>query len=153
MHKSTNDILCGLSFIVIAIVFYIQLEELSGISRVFPESLLALTAIGGLWFVIKGGWERRKLSWDSLSDEHVAWGRVAYISAAGIIYAFCVSFIGFFVSTVVFMIISMFTLCDKSRGKLHVLGVSSLFGVVFTVLVWVVFCKLLSVPTPTGVLF
>ena len=153
MHKSTNDILCGLSFIVIAIVFYIQLEELSGISRVFPESLLALTAIGGLWFVIKGVWERRKLSWDSLSDEHVAWGRVAYISATGIIYAFCVSFIGFFVSTVVFMIISMFTLCDKSRGKLHVLGVSSLFGVVFTVLVWVVFCKLLSVPTPTGVLF
>ena len=104
-------------------------------------------------FVIKGFWERRKLSGDSLSGEHVAWGRVAYISAAGIIYAFCVSFIGFFVSTVVFMIISMFTLCDKSRGKLHVLGVSSLFGVVFTVLVWVVFCELLSVSTPTGVLF
>lgn len=153
MHKSTNDILCGLSFLVIALVFYIQLEELSGISRVFPESLLALIAIGGLWFVIKGFWERRKLSCDSHSNEHVAWKRVAYISAAGIIYAFCVSFIGFFVSTVVFMIISMFTLCDKSRGKLHVLGVSSLFGVVFTVLVWVVFCKLLSVPTPTGVLF
>lgn len=47
MHKSTNDILCGLSFLVIALVFYIQLEELSGISRVFPESLLALIAIGG----------------------------------------------------------------------------------------------------------
>ena len=68
MQKSTNDILCGLSFLVIALVFYIQLEELSGISRVFPESLLALIAIGGLWFVIKGFWERRKLSCDSHSD-------------------------------------------------------------------------------------
>lgn len=153
MQKSTNDILCGLSFLAITVVFYIQMEELTGVSRVFPEALLAIIAIGGLWFVIKGFWERRKLSGDSLSGEHVAWGRVAYISAAGIIYAFCVSFIGFFVSTVVFMIISMFTLCDKSRGKLHVLGVSSLFGVVFTVLVWVVFCELLSVPTPTGILF
>ena len=147
MQKSTNDILGGLSLLAITVVFYIQMEELTG------EALLAIIAIGGLWFVIKGFWERRKLSGDSLSGEHVAWGRVAYISAAGIIYAFCVSFIGFFVSTVVFMIISMFTLCDKSRGKLHVLGVSSLFGVVFTVLVWVVFCELLSVPTPTGVLF
>ena len=45
MHKSTNDILCGLSFLAITLVFYIQLEELSGISRVFPESLLALVAL------------------------------------------------------------------------------------------------------------
>ena len=69
MQKSTNDILCGLSFLAITVVFYIQMEELTGVSRVFPEALLAIIAIGGLWFVIKGFWERRKLSGDSLSGE------------------------------------------------------------------------------------
>ena len=49
MRKSSTDIFCGLSFLVIGAGFWVQLAELEGVSRVFPCWLLSLWAGSGLW--------------------------------------------------------------------------------------------------------
>ena len=54
MRKSISDILCGASFLAISAAFGLQYEGLTGVSRVFPESLILIIAVGGLWFVGKG---------------------------------------------------------------------------------------------------
>ena len=50
MRKSSTDIFCGLSFLVIGAGFWVQLAELEGVSRVFPQALLVVIALGGFCF-------------------------------------------------------------------------------------------------------
>ena len=59
MRKSSSDILAGLGFLAVALAFGVQYEGLTGVSRVFPESLITFIALGGIWFVGKGLWRRR----------------------------------------------------------------------------------------------
>ena len=52
MRKSISDILCGASFLAISAAFGLQYEGLTGVSRVFPESLILINRRGwhyGLW--------------------------------------------------------------------------------------------------------
>ena len=45
MRKSISDILCGASFLAISAAFGLQYEGLTGVSRVFPESLILIIAV------------------------------------------------------------------------------------------------------------
>ena len=46
MRKSSSDILAGLGFLAVALAFGVQYEGLTGVSRVFPESLITFIALG-----------------------------------------------------------------------------------------------------------
>ena len=51
MCKSNQDILCGLCFLAISAAFALQMHELEDVTRVFPEALLTVISLGGVWFV------------------------------------------------------------------------------------------------------
>ena len=98
MRKSTIDFLCGLSFLLISAGFATQMGNLDGVSRVFPQALIVVIALGGLWFVGKGLYLRRKETSDC-DDEPVAWKKVGIIAVFSLIYALSIMNLGFFSST------------------------------------------------------
>uniref|UniRef100_B8IYJ8 DUF1468 domain-containing protein n=1 Tax=Desulfovibrio desulfuricans (strain ATCC 27774 / DSM 6949 / MB) TaxID=525146 RepID=B8IYJ8_DESDA len=152
MRKSTLDFLCGLSFLLISTVFGMQLTDLEGVSSIFPSALLVVIALGGIWFVGKGLWLRHKES-TSCNDEPVAWAKVAIISVFSLIYVSFIMLFGFFSSTFIFIAGSSIVLGDKSQGIGHAAKAGLIYGVIFCLLLWASFVKLLNVPTPTGLFF
>lgn len=106
MRKSSTDIFCGLSFLVIGAGFWVQLAELEGVSRVFPQALLVVIALGGFWFVGKGFWQRRRESAQGEECEPVAWPKVGLIAALSLVYAALISILGFFCSTLAFLVVA-----------------------------------------------
>ena len=153
MRKSTTDLLCGLSFLGISALFGSQMMGLKGVTRVFPQALLVVIAIGGLWFTGKGLYRRHMESKPECDHEPVAWKKVGLIAAMSLLYALIVNVLGFFTSSSLFILFTSLLMGDKSRGMGHLVKISATFTVVFCVLLWVSFVKLLSVPTPTGMFF
>lgn len=56
MRKCVMDIWAGVGFLALAALFGVQLGDLTGVSRVYPEALSIFVALGGMYFVFKGGW-------------------------------------------------------------------------------------------------
>ena len=152
MCKSNQDILCGLCFLAISAAFALQMHELEDVTRVFPEALLTVIALGGVWFVGKGVYLKRRDN-SSCENESVAWKKVAIIAAIALVYAVLLSVLGFFVTTAAFIFCTSMILGDKSKSIGHLAKVSTLYSVIFCLLSWISFVKLLNVPTPTGLFF
>ncbi len=176
MRKSKQDFWAGISFILIGAAFGVQYDELTGVSRIFPEILISIIILGGIYFVIKGlvqNYLEKKLT-QSLSSspqetkksdeikenccvaedavESISWSRILIISIFAVLLVFSLEYIGFFVSSLAFVVISYLFLGDKSLQR-SLLVRSLIFAVPFIIIVWILFVKLLHVPTPAGILF
>lgn len=154
MRKSTSDIWAGLGFLAVALAFGVQYDSLVGVSRVFPETLISFIALGGIWFVGKGLWRRRSEDKKAGEEgEHTSWRRVAIITLFALCYAAAISTLGFFSSTGLFLFLAFLFLdaSDRDFGTRIFHGL--IFSIVFSLLIWVGFSKLLNVPTPEGLLF
>lgn len=152
MCRNNRDILCGLCFLIISAIFALQMHELEDVTRVFPEALLTVIALGGVWFVGKGIYLKRRDN-SSCENESVAWKKVAIITAIALIYAVLLSVLGFFISTAAFIFCTSMILGDKNKSIGHLAKVSTLYSLIFCLLLWLSFVKLLNVPTPTGIFF
>ncbi len=155
MRKSSSDIWAGLGFLAVSLAFGVQYDGLTGVSRVFPETLISFIALGGIWFVAKGLWRRRAERRESsgAEGEVTAWRRVAAITGFALCYAVAITTVGFFVSTGAFLFLSFFFLDVSERDFGTKVFHGLLFSVVFSLLIWGGFVKLLNVPTPEGILF
>lgn len=179
MRKSQQDIWSGISFILIGVVFGVQYGDLTGVSRVFPEILISVIILGGVYFLIKGIIQNylekkntksvvfsqeekehdEKIKSDIFSvmtkentKETISWSRIFIISVLAVVLVFALEYIGFFVSSTVFTIVSYLLLGDRTLQR-SLLVRALIFAIPFIFLVWVLFVKLLNVPTPTGILF
>lgn len=176
MRKSQEDIWAGISFILIGAAFGVQYDELTGVSRIFPEILISVIILGGVYFVIKGlvknylekketipilptqeentnnEIESNSCQGTNNTKETIYWSRIFIISAMAVALVFALEYIGFFVSSTIFVIIAYLLLGDKNSQK-SLLSRALIFAIPFVFLVWVLFVQLLNVPTPTGILF
>lgn len=143
------DCLAGCGFFCFAAAFYIQFEDFTGVSRIFPESLTTILAIGGAYFIFKGIW-RRFRSRVSTPAEPVAWKKVALISILSLGYAVAIPMLGFLVSTCAFIFCSTLILGDRTSGLPRLASTGILFAIIFGGAVWLTFTKLLNVSAPTG---
>ena len=73
MRKSSSDFLCGLAFLAVSIAFALQMGTLEGKSLIFPRTLAAVIALGGLWFMGKGLILRRLEKNPHPHGDPVAW--------------------------------------------------------------------------------
>lgn len=106
MRKSSTDIFWPPDAFGHGAGFWVQLAELEGVSRVFPQALLVVIALGGFWFVGKGFWQRRRESAQGEECEPVAWPKVGLIAALSLVYAALISILGFFCSTLAFLVVA-----------------------------------------------
>lgn len=152
MTKVKKDYLVGGILVlmgIIAAVSCMQIRVKGGStdpgSRLFPmlaSISLALCGLGVLLsaarseekkFLDKNGWKRMGLSFVIL-----------------VLYVLALKYIGFLISTVVFLFVVVGLLAD---GKKVAMWSRVLYSVVITVFAWYMFVKVLSMPLPVGVLF
>ncbi len=156
MRKSAEDIWAGVGFLAVAAAFGVQYGDAQGVSRVFPEALIAFITAGGVYFVLKGLWRRRaerRANEPAPAGEHTAWRRVAIITVLGVIYALLVTTLGFYTATVLFLIVASVMLDDPGRPMAKKILSGVVLAVLLSTFIWFVFTKLLLVPTPEGILF
>lgn len=153
MLKSTSDIWSGLGFLGISGAFYLQHEGEDGVSAMFPNVLMVLIALGGLYYLIRGLRERTQECPHGECPEGEHWGNIWWVSIMAIIYAAAIPFIGYWCSTGLFLAITYIGLVFRKNGLRKSLLIGIAFGGGFSFLVWVGFVKLMSVPTPEGVLW
>lgn len=153
MRNSTADLFAGIAFLAVALSFRVQLDAEEGISRIFPLSLITFITVGGLWFIAKALWRRRR---EKNSDAPVcktSWRRVGIIAILSVLYGLGIPTLGFFAATGTFLFAALFSLNTQteSLGRRALRALS--FAVLFSLAIWVGFVKLLNVPTPEGLLF
>lgn len=145
------DFLAGTGFFIFAAIFYIQFGEFEGVSRIFPQGLTAILAVGGAYFMAKGIWARLH-DYKQLAAEKVAWPKVAMIMGMSFAYAVAIPMLGFLTSTILFVFIATLALGQKEHGWKHLALQSIIYALGFGGAVWICFTKLLNVPAPAGIL-
>ena len=127
-----------------------------GVARDYPIGLIIFTSLGGL-FLLALGIRKRLSGSDSIPEnaEPTAYGRVAVILAASVAYAFLIYLVGFYLASAAFLFGSAMALSDvdAAGGRKKLVIASCIFTAVMCISVWLVFSKLLYVPTPEGLLF
>lgn len=156
MRKCIADIGAGVGFLALGAAFGLQLSELTGVSRIFPQALIVVVALGGVYFILKGGVallrERAAAEPDADAGECISWPRVGQMSALAVGYALVVKTVGFFASTALFLFLSFLLLGDRSASVPRRVLFGVLFAGGFCFVIWAGFVKLLNVPTPVGIL-
>lgn len=150
-HHWGADVLAGVICLAIALAFGLQYEGLEGVSAIFPEVLCSIIAAGGLYFVVKGLFKRGKNL--RHEKEEVAWKNVFLITLAGFLYAIGIVFLGFYSSTILYIVLISLALMSSKEGIGKTSVKALIFAAVFSLAIWICFTNLLNVPTPTGFLF
>jgi hypothetical protein len=154
MRSGAMDLAAGVFSLLFAAAFYVQCGELKGVGLRYPFGIIIFIALGGLFLLVQG--VRKRLSGRDAPPadaEPAAYGRVAFIAVASIAYVSLITLIGFYAAGAIFLFVSAMVLDDAGWGvKKSALAACALTAIMCLV-VWLGFTKLLSVPTPQGLLF
>lgn len=140
--RNPKDVLSGLLFIVLALLFAWQTQELPMGSAVrmgpgyFPLVLSALLGLLGLAVMING------LRFDGDMPSSIAWRALFVITAAVVFFGFAVRPLGFLPALGVAVFISTL------GSRLFRLSTAIIITAVMVVFAWAVFIKGLGLPLP-----
>lgn len=153
MRKSLSDIGSGIGFLAIAAAFFFQHDSSTGVSSVFPLLLMGIIAWGGVYYLVRGLLElRRERPHDEApGGEH--WGNIFLVSFMAFAYAAAIPLLGYWWSTGLFLAVTYMGLVFRNGNPARMVLNAVVFGGGFTFLVWLGFVKLMSVPTPEGILW
>ncbi len=151
--SAKSDLLSALFTLAAIVPFALQLGDLEGLSKVFPEALLVFMLLGvGALFVSAFRKGRATGDW-ALGGDKAQMGRVAFISIASAAYMALMYPIGFYPASALFVFVSALVLHRGEAGRGRDVLVSAFFAVLFCALIYGAFSLLLRVPTPVGILF
>lgn len=139
-----QDRIIGIVFIAIAIVFYVVTMDFPEKSQGYPLIMISVMTILAVMLIIQSFIKKPEKSWKELFG-HVHWKRFFFVFGSCFAYILLVNFIGFFVTTLSYLIITMVVL--KANLKTILLAVPF-----FMLLIFLVFSVFLKVPLPTGYL-
>ncbi len=143
------DLIAGLASIAVALIFGFQGRELSFASNIFPRVLEVFLILAGAVLILRG--LSRSMEQPG-KKEHIDYSRAWLVVLASLIYVAAINYIGFYVSSFVFLTLLSWLLSDRGRN-LPSLGISTLFGLLVTGALYATFWLFLKVPTPQGLLF
>lgn len=149
MTRRKADIYAGLVSIFVAIIFMVQGLELTGRSNSLPQVLEIFLIVTGLYLIFKG---IRTNSAEKGEDEGINLVRSTVIVLGTFVYVACIVYIGFYVSTFVYLILGSWYLNEKGSIT-SALAFSVLFSVIISGVLYLTFTVFLLVPTPSGLLF
>jgi len=151
MTKRKSDILAGLVSILVAVVFMVQGFKLSERANAMPFVLEIFLIVTGIYMVIRG--IRTKAAERGEEGEaDINWVRAMVIVLATFVYVAGVIYIGFYVSTFVYLILGSWYL-NENGLTLPALMLSLIFSTAITAVLYLIFTVLLLVPTPAGLFF
>lgn len=144
MEKKGSLLLCAI-FLMISTVYAYSLKSLSAEDAMYPKfvtyMLLGLTIMLILEVLLSKGEEFKV----KLFEEFAA-SQFFTVFIVGISYIALINILGYFISTLLFMIITLTLLKNKKK-------ISIIVTLVFCAFLFVIFKLFLGVPVPTGVIF
>ncbi|GAB6180115.1 tripartite tricarboxylate transporter TctB family protein [Desulfotomaculum defluvii] len=149
MSNKVADILTGIVTLLVAAVFYVQGIDLEFESKVFPQVIEVFLSLTGIYMLVRGFLDK---SGKSMGDANIHYGRGMLMVLASVLYVMAISYIGFYVTSFVFLLLMSWFLNDKGLN-LKSFGVSTIFAVIMIVAVYGTFSMFLDVPTPSGIFF
>ncbi|GAB6180113.1 tripartite tricarboxylate transporter TctB family protein [Desulfotomaculum defluvii] len=149
MSHKVADILTGIVTLLVAAAFYVQGTELEFESNIFPLVIEVFLLLTGIYMLVRGFLDK---SGKSMGDTNIDYRRGMLMVLASVVYVAAISFIGFYVSSFVFLVLMSWFLSDKGLN-LKSFGISTVFAVIMIIAVYGTFSMFLDVPTPVGILF
>ena len=150
MTKRKSDLFAGSASVLAALVFMVQGFGLSKRSNTMPFVLEIFLIVLGIYLIIRG--IRTNAAEKGQESEELNWVKSTVIVLGTFIYVACIIYIGFYVSTFVYLILGSWYLNEKGLA-LSALAFSSSFSIGITVVLYLTFTVFLKVPTPSGLLF
>ncbi len=152
MSKRNSDLIAGITSLLIAAIFWSQGLKLGTESNLLPKVLEYFIIIAGLGVLVRGFLRGKDVQGSHEEKEGLNWTRAIVIIIATIVYVICIAYIGFYVSTVLYLLLGSWYLNEKGF-TLSSLVFSLVFGVGVSGILYATFTVFLQVPTPTGLLF
>lgn len=150
MSKRKTDLIAGLFSILVAVIFILGGQKLPEDSRRFPEVLEWFLIICGLLLIARTIFLKQSENKDK--KEAIDWVKSSVIIFASVIYVICINFIGFYVSSAIYLVLGSWYL-NEQGFKLRPLVSSLAFGVLLSAVLYVTFTVFLKVYTPKGLFF
>ncbi len=152
MIKNANtDLIAGVIGILITILFWFSIDpDVSDLSIMFPRAMVVILGLLAAALVVKGLVKAQRA--DMFADgNNIRW---IVISIMFFVWIIAITYIGFWVSTVVGISVIVYYL-SLARRKASLPEVMGWVGIVTVEvsLFYLVFTRLLHVPLPTGLLF
>ena len=114
MKKSMPDVICAAVLLIFLTTVAVQVPAIPKVSRAYPIFLLAVAYLMGIWLLVKS--LRRLKHEEKQETEVIAQTKIILPYCVMIaLYLFLMSRIGYVVSTVVFMMVSLLYLKFKSK--------------------------------------
>ncbi len=151
MTKRKSDILAGLVSILVAVAFMVQGFKLSDRVNAMPLVLEIFLIVTGIYMLIRGFISKGAEKGEE-GEADINWVRAMVIVLATFVYVAGVIYIGFYVSTFVYLLLGSWYLNEKGL-TLSALMLSLIFSTAISGVLYLIFTVLLLVPTPAGLFF
>lgn len=146
MKKSMPDVICAAVLLIFLTTVAVQVPAIPKVSRAYPIFLLAVAYLMGIWLLVKG--LLRLKHEEKQETEVIAQTKIILPYCVMItLYLFLMSRIGYIVSTVVFMLVSLLYLKFKSKIGMVIISI------VTTILIYLMFSNFLGVILPRAAWF
>ena len=152
MDMYKNELYFAIGAVVSSILIVWQSFTYSISSSLFPRFISLLLLILSFILLIKS-WKfylKKEQEKKSIGHSSVSWAAIVknpifVLFILMFLYVYGITYLGYFISTVLFIGVTMFLLGQGRRNLLFVIFIA----ILFTVLLFCVFSKLLNVPLPT----
>ena len=151
MTKRKSDLLAGSASVLVALIFMVQGFELSKRSNTLPFVLEIFLIVTGIYLLVRGIKTNTSEKGEA-EKQDIDWVRATVIVLATFVYVAGVVYIGFYVSTLIYLILGSWYLNDKGF-TVPALLISVIFSIVVSVVLYLTFTVFLQVPTPSGLFF
>jgi hypothetical protein len=151
MNREVNtELIGGIAGLLLTAVFFFGLEDVSWMSIIFPKTVVYIMAIISVLLVVKGFVKpsRRRIFSDGSNTRWIVTGVLFFL------WVLAMPFLGFFVSTVVFMV-AIVAYLASARMPLTIMKFIIWVPIVIAEVTffYLIFTKVLYVPLPEGMFF
>jgi len=143
-----QDAYIGYSLIIVSILFIYMSTDFNGEARIFPLIFLVINIIFSLFIIFKSS--KRENFDDDDDEEKMSFfflKKPMLLLLGTIVYTFLITWIGFLLSTIIFLL--SFIYINKYKSH-KVIFLTTILTLIF---VYLVFFYELNVPLPSGILF
>lgn len=139
------DRVTSIVFLLIGLIFFINTFNLPENSRMYPRFMIGIMLFLSILLFIKTLLKSQSSkSWKDMVIG-IQWKRFSFVLIGGIVYLFFINTLGFFVSTFLYLFITMIYL--KANRTAIMISIPS-----FLIVLFLIFKVFLKVPLPTGYL-
>lgn len=149
--KHRGDLIIALSLILVLLIFISQLPGITPVARQYPLVVIIgsfiMIAIVSIQAILRSKKDAAATKQQTDNHERQSRYRIIVYSLVILAYVLMLDLVGYFIATIGFMVFSL--MFQKQNKKILII----VFPLVFSVVLYFVFSKLLYVTLPNGLLF